>query len=331
MLKLLRKKLLSLSAFLFIVFAVSGIYSVKTQAMTLTGLRQTGSSTGSVTVQWNAVPGSGETIKGYTIKYRDYYGSGGYVTAATNVAPSARGYTLGRLGAGKVYNVQVEAQYVYRTNYGSYNRTTYASLYNAKTALAGISGLRQKLWYYFIHMVDVEWNRQTAADGYEVVCYKSNGKLKERKILNSSYSSRVSFSNVKNEMVYSVRVRAWQTINGRKLYTGWSEPIYCFTQPRITSAKIRSGKLQLKWKKVSGATGYRIFVSTKQNTGFKKVKTLSAGKSSVTIKKFKGKKFSAKKRYYVYVQTLKKVKGKVNTSGALYVWNTKNNSFSYLH
>jgi hypothetical protein len=49
----------------------------------------------------------------------------------------------------------------------------------------------------------------------------------------------------------------------------------------------------------------------------------------VTIPKLKGKAFSSKKTYYVYAETKKKNGKKVNTSGHLYYWNTKNTGYGY--
>jgi hypothetical protein len=126
-----------------------------------------------------------------------------------------------------------------------------------------------------------------------------------------------------------MQVRAYTTLNGQTYYGDWSDAAYFFTQPRITKAKVSGNKLTVKWKKVGGATGYDIYVSTKPTTGYKKVKSVSAKASSVTLTKLKGKKISSKKKYYVYIATKKKTSTGTYTSGKLYYWNTKNSSFGY--
>ncbi len=64
--------------------------------------------------------------------------------------------------------------------------------------------------------------------------------------------------------------------------------------------------LKIKWKKVKGADGYRIY-SYDTNTGkFKKVKTIKKGSK----KKYTVKKLTSNKRYYFAVASYEKVNGK---------------------
>ena len=325
------KKFMAVSALMIALMITAGMSAVKTQAASLTNLKQTANTANSITVQWSKTTSSYETIKNYTIEVREYYGSSDYRVAATNLPASTTQYTLTGLKAGTKYYVKVTANYRYQSTYSSYDRTTYSTLYDAETVVSKVTGLKQIKWYYFIKQFDAGWDKQDAADGYEVQCLKSSGKKHKGNI--SISSDKATIYKISNDMIYTVRVRAFQNVNGNKLYGAWSDPIYCFTQPRITALKVKGGKLTLKWKKVSGATGYKIFVSTNPKTGYKKVKKVSGKKNSVTIKKFKGKKFKNKKNYYVYVQTLKKVNGKMNTSGQLYYWETKKpaSSFGYLN
>lgn len=75
---------------------------------------------------------------------------------------------------------------------------------------------------------------------------------------------------------------------------------------RITKLK-RTGKKSIKiyWTKVSGTTGYQIYMSTKKNSGYKRIKTVSGKYSSYTKGKLK-----KGKRYYFKVRSYKKVGGK---------------------
>lgn len=174
----------------------------------------------------------------------------------------------------------------------------------------------------------VKWDKQSGVDGYEVVLYDDKGKKVSKKTSTSCYSNYASFSKMKDK-VYTVKARSYMTWNGQKYYSSWSS-ICCLNQARVTKAKVSGNKLNIKWGKVSGATSYEVYVSTKPQSGYKKVATVSKSKNSYTVKKLKGKKISSKKTYYVYVKTVCK-KGKTkNTSGALYYWNTKNTSDGYL-
>ena len=81
------------------------------------------------------------------------------------------------------------------------------------------------------------------------------------------------------------------------------------SKPKATTIKSlkKSGKKAVKitYKKVSGVSGYQIYMSTKKKSGFKKIATLSSKKSSYTKGKLK-----KGKRYYFKVRTMKKVSGK---------------------
>ena len=74
---------------------------------------------------------------------------------------------------------------------------------------------------------------------------------------------------------------------------------------KIKSVK-KSGKngIKVTWNKVSGISNYQIYMSTKAKSGFKKIATVSASKTSYTKTKLK-----KGKRYYFKIRTAKKVSG----------------------
>ena len=73
---------------------------------------------------------------------------------------------------------------------------------------------------------------------------------------------------------------------------------------KISSAENKKRRtVNLKWKKVSGASGYRIYRSTKSNKGFKKIATIKKG-SKLT---YKDKKVKKKKTYYYKIRAYKVV------------------------
>ena len=74
---------------------------------------------------------------------------------------------------------------------------------------------------------------------------------------------------------------------------------------KVKSFKAKAGKrkLTLTWKKISGAAGYQIQVSTKKN--FKGAKTITVSKSK---KSYTKKGLKAKKKYYVRIRAYKTYK-----------------------
>lgn len=79
-------------------------------------------------------------------------------------------------------------------------------------------------------------------------------------------------------------------------------------KPRSTKLKSvkKKGKngIKITWSKVTGISNYQIYISTKSKSGFKKIATISAKKTSYTKTKLK-----KGKKYYFKIRTAKKVSG----------------------
>ena len=282
-------------------------------------LTQVNPAKDSITVQWEP--------EDRVINYMVYVGTSSSDAALAATLPAtATSYKIANLPAGVERYVKVE--YTYKSSYGDkvYDSSV-GSIWDARTIPVVVNNVKQERWYYYLKSFNVEWDKLEAADSYEYELYNSKGKK-----LKSGTTSSTSISHskkVSNNMIYKVRVRATSKVAGQTYTTAWSPYCYCFTQPRVKSVKVSGNKLTVKWQKITGATGYDIYVSTKKTKGYKKVKSVGKNASSVTIKKFKGKKFKSSKRYYVYVAATKKANGKKYDSGRLYYWNSKDTSSGY--
>lgn len=118
------------------------------------------------------------------------------------------------------------------------------------------------------------WTSCEKADGYQYEITSLNGKKKYYKATTTSTSARLTTYPV--GAFTKARVRAYVEINGKKI--------------------------TLKWKKVSGVSEYRIYISTKEKKGYKKVATVSSKKSSYTITKYNKKKLKKGQKYYVQLR-----------------------------
>ena len=290
------------------------------------GLTQTGIGKDSVTISW--------TPEERATKYYVYVGESYDRTklyATLDPTQFTGSVTISGLPAGCKKFVKVEYDYfvVYSSGPVSYHSSV-GTLYNAVTLPGKVTGLKQEKWWYYINKFDAVWTKQEGATGYQYRAYTNTKKKKASGTLKSNYPY-VSINKVSNSVVYSMQVRAYTVFNGKTYYGAWSNSSYFFTQPRITKLKVSGSKLVVKWGKVGGATGYDVYVSTKPTTGYKRVKSVGKSTYSATISKLSGKKFSSKKKYYVYIVTKKKVGKVTHKSGRLYYWNTKSpvSSFSY--
>lgn len=142
------------------------------------------------------------------------------------------------------------------------------------------------------------WKKQTGASGYEVSLYKGSSKVKTANTTKTTYQ----FSKLKTNTQYTFQVRAYKTINGSKKYGSVSSKLVVKTAANApTGLKITAGSksASLTWKKTSGVTGYEIYMSSKQKSGFKKVATVK----SASKVKYTKKKLTSKKTYYFKIRS----------------------------
>lgn len=178
-----------------------------------------------------------------------------------------------------------------------------------------LSKLTSKIYYSLY--IDFVPDKFAAKYEIELVDKK---KKKEKTIIVDCTNKDYVYKTIKNLTgdVYTVRIRALVgDVKG-----SWSDKVYVIKQPRA-QARTYNGNVQIKWEKISGATGYDIYMSTSRNGKYKKV--ASAGKNTAlkTIKKYNKKKLQSKK-YYYYVVAKKKVGKKTYKSGKNFVYTIKN-------
>lgn len=158
--------------------------------------------------------------------------------------------------------------------------------------------------------VTVKWSKDAKATGYEVYMATSkNGKYK--KVATITKNSTISYKKTKLSAgkTYYFKVRVYKTIKGKKNYGAYSQVLETATKtktPSISKATAGKKKVTLKWKKVSGATGYEVYMSTSKSKGYKKIAT-NTKNSKVSYTKTN---LKSKKKYYFKIRTYKTVAGK---------------------
>lgn len=134
----------------------------------------------------------------------------------------------------------------------------------------------------------------STANGYEIEVYTLNGN---KKVFTATDSNNRFV--VKRNTAYKYRCRFYATYGAEKIYGGWSGYRYMVFQ--TASGKKYSSRIKMNWKKVAGAKSYTVSISTKEKSGFKKVKTLGKKSSGITITKCGKKKIRKGQKYYVKV------------------------------
>lgn len=169
--------------------------------------------------------------------------------------------------------------------------------------------------------VEFSWNPNAVASGYEYTIYGYNNKKIVTKTTKSNAGVKISHKKLTNDQFMKIRVRAYVTVNGKKKYGKWSDDLWFAKYPKGIKASMDSSGIKLKWGKVKGAKNYTIYASTNAKSGFKKVGTTT--KTSLTIKKIKGKKVAVGKQYYVSIVPNKKVGKKTFTGDKRWMTNIR--------
>lgn len=134
--------------------------------------------------------------------------------------------------------------------------------------------------------VTLSWGK--AADdvtGYRV--YRYDEDQDKYVYLKSTTSRKYTDEDVTSGKTYQYKVRCYWTIGGTNYYGNYSSVISVTTPPaKVTEVDTEtrsSTYLTLSWKKVSGASGYRIYKYNTSSKAYEKVTTISKG-STVSYK-----------------------------------------------
>jgi hypothetical protein len=254
-----------------------------------------------------------------------------YVGIATNesdatanctnaIAPETTSYTFNDLQAGTAYSIVLK--YATKSSSAAEETLTKHASAVVYTLPGKPANVRLTSWSTASNKATIEWTGTGNAIGYQVQYEDADGDSSSV-IVNDT---KINISTENTSYLKNVKVRAYITVNDNKKYSDWSDSVFCFAQPTIREAEdgyevyVKNGKLYVQWEKLDApVTGYEVYVSTKRNGTYTKVKTISGkGKTTASINKYKGKKFNAKKPYYVYVVAYKKTSAKTYRSSANY-------------
>ena len=151
----------------------------------------------------------------------------------------------------------------------------------------------------------ISWNSVKDAKGYKVYVYDYSKK--QYKYYGKTTSTNFNIKGLKSATQYKVRVRAYRDFFGTEYYGKYSDAIKTVTAPKqVNKIKVKSkskNSVKLNWNKVSGATGYKVYI---YNAKTKKYEYYGKTKSkSITIKKL-----SKNKSYKIKVRAYKTFQGK---------------------
>ena len=154
--------------------------------------------------------------------------------------------------------------------------------------------------------ITLKWNTVSGCEGYEI--YKYNSSTKKYSLYKRQKTNSITISKLNAGTTYKFQVLAYKTKDKKKCTTARTT-VATATQPKApTIKKLSSSKsvLKVQWAKVTGATGYEIYVSQSKKGKYTKKATIK--KQAITSQDIKG--LTKKKTYYVKIRAYKTVNGK---------------------
>lgn len=251
--------------------------------------------TTSAEISWQAVDGA----SGYIIQVLK---NGKWTGLGTFISERA---TVNGLMTGSINNIRVAA-------YTSVNGINYMGNYNSDTKIeTAVGAVNPRVSAYANNFVTLTWDKQTAANGYEVFKYDASSKkyVLYKNITNPN-TNACKVTGLASNKKYNFKVRAYQIDDSEKTYAPFGAVVSQYTsiaKPKLNSAKSTSKKkIKASWSKVKGASGYQVMWSTYKNFSKNyKTKSVKAKYSSKTVTTAQ-----SKKTYYVRVRAYKTISGK---------------------
>lgn len=279
--------------------------ATKPDVPTVTGLKQTGAKVNSITMSWNAVSGA----TSYDVYRRNSWNN--YTKVVSDVRTTS--CTVTGLSASSEINYFVIAKKATAVP-GVVGESADYQYVAMRTIPGKVSRIAMTNYWDSLHEAAYTWSLTNNVAGYQFQLRNYNGK----KVLFTQDVTGTSLyvKPYPKGQFTRARVRAYIVVGNTKLYGDWSGEDYNASNKKLTwKRSANKKKITLKWKKITGASGYKVSISTKADSGFKTVKKLGKKKTSITITKCGKKKLSKNKKYYVRVEYLMKSGKKTISSG----------------
>lgn len=257
---------------------------------------ESSASYNSIKLSWSKVNGA----DGYAI-YRSTSKSSGFACVKTVESGSTTTYTDGGLSCGKTYYYKVAAVSKNGDDkvMGLYSTAKKQKVQPGKATITKVGRQTYKT-------LKVTWKKVSGASEYRI--YRSTSKNGEYKKVGTVKNGKLSFvdKTCSCGKKYYYKVRAYRSKTGGIMSdqkSGCTRPAKVSISGNTT---YNSTKITLKWKKATGAAGYEVYRATNKKGTYKKIKTITSGKTvSWTNKGLK-----KKTVYYYKVRSYKKIDGK---------------------
>ncbi len=257
-----------------------------TQLGVTTSLKST-TTNNSATLNWTAVNGA----TGYRVFVKN--NTTGKWDIAVRTTGKKTTATVENLEPGKKYTFAVRAylnngSIVWAPKYKSINTVTKPGVTDKVTSTSTENS------------VTLNWNKVPGATGYRIYVVK-DGKWKALKTTTGlTYTATGLTAGTK----YTFAVKAYTKLSGTAYWASKYAKFVTATKteaPSVTKVTAYTGKARVYWSDVNGETGYQVYYSTKESSGYKKFGNFKANTENGYVSGL-----TSGKTYYFKVRTYTK-------------------------
>ena len=153
--------------------------------------------------------------------------------------------------------------------------------------------------------VALSWQKVKGAERYQI--YKATSKNGTYKKISTTKKLSSLYTGLTTGKRYYYKVRAYRTVNGKKVYSGFTNIASAAPVPKTVVYTLKAGKrrITVNWKGSAGASGYKIYRATSKNGKYRLIKDTKASQRSYTSTKLK-----SGKSYYYKMRAYRIVSGK---------------------
>ena len=131
-------------------------------------------------------------------------------------------------------------------------------------------------------VIEMSWKKISGAAGYAV--YRGVSKNGTYKLIKTVTSNHCSNAGLKAGSKYYYKIRAYKTVNAKKVYGDYSDSIRMNTKPAAPanlSLDTEGTKVKINWTRSQGIGGYEVYMSTSRNTGYSIIRTVNPSVSGI--------------------------------------------------
>lgn len=166
----------------------------------------------------------------------------------------------------------------------------YADAEKGDAMISSVKPSGVKAASYSYSKIRVSWDVMDDADGY--IVYRSsseNGTYKRTYTTDNPKKNWYINTNRKTGQTWWYKVRGYKLVDGKKLFSKYSKPVSAYARPRqvqlasIDSTGFIYRYLDLKWKKVEGASGYQVYMKERDTEKFRFMGNFKEPAASIEI------------------------------------------------